>query len=334
MVRQQGRGLLLVGPRLKAALALDGDEATAPQHALTLIRDALSAMAHGLDAQPLPQEPPARAMARLAVAQQGVGPRPHHDACRPPTLRHGGAVERRRRVEDAEMRHGRKRRSLLVEGYKRHGLRDLAACLRVAVGVTPAHAPEARGPDAIAMDLAAQPCTLRALPIDRASLASTLGQQRPAPLAIFCKAWPVPQGPFLPKTAVTLAWQQQVLQCPGGVTMPFKPGGLVQFPAATGAHCALRPRCPTSASGRSVSMHPDEAWLQEVRERQQTPQGRAKLRERGAVEHALAHIGSWQGRRARYRGVRKNVVDLRRCAVMHKRVRPPDRGNATGGMNT
>jgi transposase len=79
----------------------------------------------------------------------------------------------------------------------------------------------------------------------------------------------------------------------------------------------LRPQCTTSASGRSVSIHPDEALLQELRERQQTPQGRAQLRERVAVEHALAHIGHWQGRRARYGGVRKNVFDLRRCAVIH-----------------
>ena len=63
-------------------------------------------------------------------------------------------------------------------------------------------------------------------------------------------------------------------------------------------------------------MHPDEALLQELRERQQTPQGRAQLWERVAVEHALAHVGHWQGRRARYRGVRKNVFD-HDCAVMH-----------------
>ncbi len=46
-------------------------------------------------------------------------------------------------------------------------------------------------------------------------------------------------------------------------------------------------------------------------------QGRAQLRERVAVEQTLAHIGQWQGRRARYRGVRKNLFDLRRCAVVH-----------------
>ena len=79
----------------------------------------------------------------------------------------------------------------------------------------------------------------------------------------------------------------------------------------------LKAQCTTSSKGRSVSIHPDEALLTELRARQQTPEGRAKLRERVAVEHTLAHIGRWQGRRARYRGMRKNLFDLRRCAVVH-----------------
>jgi hypothetical protein len=61
----------------------------------------------------------------------------------------------------------------------------------------------------------------------------------------------------------------------------------------------------------------DEALLIELRQRQSTPDGRARLRERVAVEHTLAHVGQWQGRHARYRGVRKNLFDLRRCAVVH-----------------
>jgi len=56
-----------------------------------------------------------------------------------------------------------------------------------------------------------------------------------------------------------------------------------------------------------VTIHPDERLLWELRQRQLTPLGRAKLRERIAVEHTLAHIGHWQGRRARYRGSRKNL---------------------------
>jgi transposase len=41
------------------------------------------------------------------------------------------------------------------------------------------------------------------------------------------------------------------------------------------------------------------------------------LRQRVKVEHTLAHVGRWQGRRARYVGQRKNLFDLRRVAVVH-----------------
>ena len=91
----------------------------------------------------------------------------------------------------------------------------------------------------------------------------------------------------------------------------------MRFPKHTCAACLLRQRCITRRHGRSVSVHPDEALLAELRERQATPAGRAMLRERVKVEHALAHVGHWQGRRARYRGTRKNLFDLRRVALVH-----------------
>jgi Transposase DDE domain/Transposase domain (DUF772) len=327
IARQQGRGLhavaeeagasLIAESSLKAALDLDWDDPSAQPHALTMILDALSAVEHWLDSHPAPAAVAPQVAASLAVAEQvrtqDITTAPHGT----PTLRQGVAAERRISVEDAEMRHGRKSRSLLVDGYKRHVLRDLDSRLIVAVGVTPANAPEASVTDAIEADVAAQQCTLRELHIDRAYLASQLVQQRSETLTIFCKAWPVRQGPYFPKSAFQLDWEHHELRCPGGETVPFTVGGVVKFRAATCEPCAVRERCTASASGRSVSIHPDEALLQELRERQQTPQGRAQLRERVAVEHALAHVGHWQGRRARYRGVRKNVFDLRRCAVVH-----------------
>jgi transposase len=100
------------------------------------------------------------------------------------------------------------------------------------------------------------------------------------------------------KTAFILDWEAQTRCCPKQVTLPFRPGRTVRFPAAT---CPLQDQGTTSDNGRSVSIHPDEAFLQELRERQATPQGRAKLRERVGVEQALAHIHAWQGDRARYR---------------------------------
>ncbi|MEQ8467890.1 transposase [Coleofasciculus sp. E1-EBD-02] len=74
-----------------------------------------------------------------------------------------------------------------------------------------------------------------------------------------------------------------------------------------------------------VELHIDRAYLsaklvrqrEELRRRQLTSLGRAKNRERTAVEHSLAHLGRWQGNRARYIGLRKNLFDWRRAAVVH-----------------
>jgi len=142
-------------------------------------------------------------------------------------------------------------------------------------------------------------------------------RDRAADLQVYCKAWPVRNGTRFAKTAFQLDWERRLLRCPNQQELPFEPGGVVQFPAEICQACPLRERCTTSRKGRSISIHPDEALLYELRERQLTEVGRAKLREWVAVEHALAHIGHGQGRRARYRGLRKNLFDLRRCAVVH-----------------
>jgi transposase len=235
-----------------------------------------------------------------------------------PSLRRGVARDRRISVEDAQMRHGRKSRSALFDGYKRHVLRDLDTGLIVAAGITPANVPEASVTDDIAADLNAAGLTLAELHIDRGYLASALVRDRGPDLAIYCKAWRVRNttGGYA-KGQFTLDFAAGQLTCPAGVSMPFQPGTTVHFPKHTCAACPLRQRCTTSSNGRSVAIHPHEALLAELRQRQQTPAGRAKLRERVQVEHALAHIGHWQGRRARYRGTRKNLFDLRRVAAVH-----------------
>jgi transposase len=215
------------------------------------------------------------------------------------------------------MRHGRKSRRQRIDGYNRHVLHDLASGVVRAVGVTPANVPEASVLEPIVADLTPQAVTLGELHIDRAYLSSPLVRERPAGLEIFCKAWPVRNGTRVPKTAFVLDWEAGTIRCPNAVMLPFQAGGVVHFPAPTCAVCPLQVQCPSSVHGRSISIHPDERLLGELRARQQTPEGRAKLRERTAVEHTLAHVGRWQGGRARYRGQRKNLFDLRRAAVIH-----------------
>ena len=235
-----------------------------------------------------------------------------------PALRRGVAKDRRISVEDGQMRHGRKSRSVLFDGYKRHVLTDLDTGLVPAVGITPANAPEATVTDSITADLDAAGRALSELYIDRAYLSSSLVRDRSPDLAIFCKAWRVRNvsGRYA-KDQFSLDFDAGQLTCPAGAAMPFTPGKTVRFPKNTCAACPLRQQCTTSSNGRSVAIHPDEALLAELRQRQQTPAGRARLRERVQVEHTLAHVGHWQGRRARYNGTRKNLFDLRRVAVVH-----------------
>jgi transposase len=63
-------------------------------------------------------------------------------------------------------------------------------------------------------------------------------------------------------------------------------------------------------------VHPQEAFLQTLRTAQQDPAGRARLRTRTTIEHSLARVQQVQGSRARYKGPRKNTVDLRRIAAL------------------
>jgi hypothetical protein len=324
---QQGRGLaevageagvpVLCGTSLKAALDLDWDDPSERARALVEVLDALGAVEGYLEGATGQEKPtPAALETARRVREQDVEEGSTEGA---PVLRRGVARERLVSVEDPQMRHGRKSRSVRFSGYKRHVLRDLDTHLVRAVGVTPANAPEASVTEGIARDLARQPAArLEELHIDRAYLSSELVRDRPPELEVYCKAWRVTNGDLFPKTEFALDWERGHMRCPAGVVMPFEAGGVVRFPKKACTACSLRERCTKSKTGgRSVSVHPDERLLGELRERQRTSAGRKKLRERVGVEHSLAHIGHWQGGRARYRGVRKNLFDLRRSAVVH-----------------
>jgi hypothetical protein len=328
---QQGRGLaevaeeagagaasVLCGTSLKAALDLDWDDPSERTQGLVRVLDALDAVEEYLEGTTEELKTIAAPMGIETARRVRAQDVEEGSAEALPGLRRGVARERQVSVEDPEMRHGRKSRSKRFEGYKRHVLRDLDTGLVRAVGVTPANAPEAKVTEGITRDLAPQEAELTELHIDRAYLSSELVRERSDQLEVYCKAWAVHNGGRYPKTAFSLDWERGLLRCPAGVVMPFKVGGVVRFPKKRCALCPLRERCTRSEkSGRSVSIHPDERLLEELRKRQRTPDGRAKLRERVDVEHSLAHIGRWQGDRARYVGMRKNLFDLRRSAVVH-----------------
>jgi hypothetical protein len=227
IAREQGRELaavaseagaeLVAGSSLKAALDLDWDDPSAREQALRQVLGALERVEQWLAAQPELSTEGSPMPECLAVAHQVRRQDVETTEAGAPRLIKGVAKDRRISLEDAAMRHGRKSRRVRVDGYKRHVCRDLDSELVVAVGITPANAPEASVAEAIKRDLQQQQLRLTELHIDRAYLSSTLVRERAAELEIFCKAWPVQAGPFFPKTAFAIDWERELLRCPQGV---------------------------------------------------------------------------------------------------------------------
>ena len=315
-VAQEAGAELVCSTSLKAALDRDWDQQLQEDEALALVLHVLQTVDTWVQQLSDPEDK-AVAQPVLAIAKQVEKQDVESSEEGKVSLIKGVATDRRISVEDGQMRHGRKSRSVRVDGYKRHVLHDLDSGLIRAVGLTPANAPEASVTPAISQDLERQQVALKELHIDRAYLSSHLVRERSDELTIYCKAWPVREGKQFHKQSFVLDWERQLIRCPAEQEMPFVAGAVVHFPKEICAQCPLKAQCTSSPKGRSVSIHPDEALLVELRQDQQTPEGRSKLRERVAVEHTLAHVGYWQGRRARYRGLRKNLFDLRRCAVVH-----------------
>jgi hypothetical protein len=133
IARQQGRGLswnqgvaavaaeagvgLLGGASVKAALDRDWDDPVARDQALGVVLGALEQV-EGFVADHQLASPGVHVA--LGAARQVVGQDVQRPDGQPPTLRRGVARDRRISIEDPQMRHGRKSRSHLIDGYKRH----------------------------------------------------------------------------------------------------------------------------------------------------------------------------------------------------------------------
>jgi hypothetical protein len=236
-------------------------------------------------------------------------------------IRQGVAKDRRISIEDAEMRHGRKSQSKRFDGYKEHIARDLDVPVVLACAVTPANRPEEEGAEPLAADIRQQGFTIDELHIDRGYVNSpVVSSLLSEGHHVFSKPWA--QRPFKPglfsKADFDIDLRSMTITCPAGQVERFEPGETVHFDPEVCGACPLRASCTQAAAGkgRSVSIAEDEALQKKFRRLQETPSGRATLRQRVAVEHALAHIAARKGNKARYIGTRNNLFDLRRAAAI------------------
>jgi hypothetical protein len=117
---------------------------------------------------------------------------------------------------------------------------------------------------------------------------------------------------------------RQEVTCPAGNTAPVVAhstgGGTASFGDLC-TSCPLRDLCTTSATGRTVTIHPREATLTKHRSRQADTAWKQRYRAtRPKVERKIGHFvrRSWGGRRARTRGKARILTDvLTRAAVLN-----------------
>jgi hypothetical protein len=318
--REAGIALLLEAS-VKKGLDVDWNEAEQKAKALQTLIDQVDAMQAWLKKQ-LPEHvvlPPLSVhLATLEqIRNQDLEPDPEGGGG--VRIRKEVTENRRVSVEDGEMRHGRKSKSKRFNGFKQHVATDLDSDLILACAVTPANRPEAEATPALQEDMEHHGVRIGELHIDRGYIASPVVdkvlEQRGE---VLCKPWKSKTGDLFAKSEFKLDMRSRTITCPAGQMQHFEPGTTVEFEAKECERCPLRARCTQArvGHGRTVSIGEDEALQQRLRKLMKTAAGRERLRARVGVEHRQAHLARRQGRRARYRGVRKNVFDLRRAACI------------------
>jgi IS5 family transposase len=315
-VAERAGAEVLLMPSIKAALDVDWSDPDQKARALKLLVSQLDDLEAWVDHH-VPASAQAEIEPHLTTLRQ-IRAQDIEDTAKGPRIRDGVAHDRRISIEDAEMRHGRKSSSYAFNGYKRHIATDLDSGLIVAVAITPANLPEQTAMPTLQDDFEHHRIEVSELYIDRGYIASDfVGHVLANKGEVVCRPWQFFNRGLFAKSDFDINIRDRTITCPEGQTHAFLFGATVSFDSGICRSCPSRRRCTKSTSrGRQVRIAPDEALQQRLRKLVSTPSGRARLRERVPVEHRLAHIASRQGDRARYRGVRKNTLDLRRAAAL------------------
>ena len=311
---------LLAESSVKAALDVDWNVEAERVRGLNMLLEQIETLETRIQTLlgPEAKEPPFRQQLQLLrdLRDQNLEPDPAGGGAR---VRTGVAKDRRISVTDPDMRHGRKTKTKAFNGYKRHVAADLDTKLILAVALAPANRPENEALDPVLNDLRAQRISVSEIYFDRGYVSNEKVMQMSRDgIGIVCRPWAQRNRGLFPKSVFRFDFRKNTVTCPAGETQRFRLGETIEFDGDACTTCARRAQCTTRKAGRGrcVRVAEDEPLQVKLRKLARTRSGRAKLRERVIIEHRLAHVGQRQGRRARYRGLRKNLFDLRRIAAI------------------
>jgi Transposase DDE domain/Transposase domain (DUF772) len=226
---------------------------------------------------------------------------------------------------DPEARHGHKTAAHGFDGYKAHVAVDPDSEVICAAEVSPATSGDAVVAPRLLGDLTQGQGEPAARSVYGDSAYGTgahlawLAQQRLTPMVK--TQLPTAPGGRFPKDQFCIDLQAGTVTCPARVTVAIRParrgGGRARFGRACSV-CPLRDACTSSARGRVVAVHPQEAELTAARARQRDPAWLADYRAtRPKVERKLAHLLRRRhgGRRARVRGLVRVALDFKLLAA-------------------
>lgn len=313
-VIKQANLTVLSADSIKAALDIDWDDDEAQQEALQHLLEEATALDAWVCKRAKEQAavPPIKgALETLRrVVEQDIEPDPSGKGHR---IKEGVAEDRIVSISDPEMRHGRKSRSQLFNGYKRHVA--VAHGLILGTAVKPANVAEHVATEQL-LGAVANHGQVAVLDIDRGYLSSPfVADLHRDGVTVNSRPWvKTNQGRFT-KYDFKINLRRGIITCPAGKQAVILEGGQTRFEEADCTRCKLKPQC-TEAAFRRITVHPIEDLLIRLRRTNKTQEGREQLRKRVVVEHKLARVEAIQGQSARYRGARKNELDLNRTAAV------------------
>jgi hypothetical protein len=239
----------------------------------------------------------------------------------------GTAPDRVISTVDPQARHGHKTAAHGVDGYKAPIAADPGSEVICAAEVSAATTGDAVVAPTLVDDLApgeSEPAAQAVIYGDSAygtgAHLAWLDQQRLTPMVK--TQLPTAPGGWFAKDQFRIDLQAGTVTCPARVTVAIRPtprrgGGRARFGVACSV-CPLAQECTSSARGRVVAVHPNEAELAAARARQRDPAWLANYRAtRPKVERKLAHLLRRRhgGRRARVWGLVRVAQDFKLLAA-------------------
>jgi hypothetical protein len=228
----------------------------------------------------------------------------------------GVAKDRIISTVDPEARHGHKSRNRRFDGYKAHVSVDPDSEVIDEVVVTPANTHDADAVDDLLAGHHGDKHKPTVFADSAYAGADTLAQLRDAGYDVKAKVPPASNrdGRFS-KDDFDIDLEANTVACPAGHVVAIGSGSDGGGRADFGAHCGACPRreqCTTSSSGRTITIHPKEAVLQQAKTAQADPEWKQAYRgTRPKVERKIAHFVRvmWGGRQARTRGLGRVATD-------------------------